>query len=309
MSQVSLEVTPQTLQQLSVCLQATLSNDKQERRKAEDYLQSAETAPNYGLVLLTLLDSPECEMYIRVAAAVNFKNFIKRNWRIIEGETNRINDKDRESIKQLIIRLMLKNPEALQRQLSDAISIIGREDFPEKWENLLPEMIDRIQNGTIQEVSGILQTAHSLFKRFRYSFKSQELWMELKYVLDKFARPLTELFDRQMTNVSAQINDANKLKETFDVLVLICKLFYSLNYQDLPEYFEDNMKQWMTSFHSLLVGSFKVLETEDSDDAGPLEKLRSQICDNIALYAQKYDEEFQVVLNYFFVMAVILSWL
>jgi len=293
MSQVSLEVTPQTLQQLSVCLQATLSNDKQERRKAEDYLQSAETAPNYGLVLLTLLDSPECEMYIRVAAAVNFKNFIKRNWRIIEGETNRINDKDRESIKQLIIRLMLKNPEALQRQLSDAISIIGREDFPEKWENLLPEMIDRIQNGTIQEVSGILQTAHSLFKRFRYSFKSQELWMELKYVLDKFARPLTELFDRQMTNVSAQINDANKLKETFDVLVLICKLFYSLNYQDLPEYFEDNMKQWMTSFHSLLVGSFKVLETEDSDDAGPLEKLRSQICDNIALYAQKYDEEFQ----------------
>ena len=50
---------------------------------AEDYLQSAETAPNYGLVLLTLLDSPECEMYIRVAAAVNFKNFIKRNWRIV----------------------------------------------------------------------------------------------------------------------------------------------------------------------------------------------------------------------------------
>ncbi len=33
---------------------------------------------------------------------------------------------------------------------------------------------------------------------------------------------------------------------------------------------------------------------QDSDEAGPLEKLRSQICDNVALYAQKYDEEFQV---------------
>ena len=41
-------------------------------------------------------------------------------------------------------------------------------------------------------------------------------------------------FQRQMTNVSSQINDANKLKETFDVLVLICKLFYSLNYQVFP---------------------------------------------------------------------------
>ena len=38
---------------------------------------------------------------------------------------------------------------------------------------------------------------------------------------------------------------------------------------------------------------------QDSEDAGPLEKLRSQICDNIALYAQKYDEEFQVIFNCF----------
>ena len=36
MSQVNLEVTPQTLQELSVCLQATLSNEKQERRKGKD---------------------------------------------------------------------------------------------------------------------------------------------------------------------------------------------------------------------------------------------------------------------------------
>ena len=32
---------------------------------------------------------------------------------------------------------MLKSPESIQRQLSDAISIIGREDFPEKWKDLL----------------------------------------------------------------------------------------------------------------------------------------------------------------------------
>lgn len=33
---------------------------------------------------------------------------------------------------------------------------------------------------------------------------------------------------------------------------------------------------------------------KDSNEAGPLESLRSQICDNVAMYAQKYDEEFQV---------------
>jgi len=43
-------------------------------------------------------------------------------------------------------------------------------------------------------INGVLRTAHSLFKRYRFEFKSNELWTEIKLVLDHFARPLTELF-------------------------------------------------------------------------------------------------------------------
>jgi len=73
---------------------------------------------------------------------------------------------------------------------------------------------------------------------------------------------------------------------------MICKLFYCLNYQDLPEFFEDSMERWMKPFLMLIVTEFKALETDDTDEAGPLEKIRSQICDNVTLYAQKYDGEF-----------------
>lgn len=38
---------------------------------------------------------------------------------------------------------------------------------------------------------------------------------------------------------------------------------------------------------------FSVFSCEDEEEAGLLELLKSQICDNAALYAQKYDEEFQ----------------
>lgn len=38
---------------------------------------------------------------------------------------------------------------------------------------------------------------------------------------------------------------------------------------------------------------FCFLLYEDEEEAGLLELLKSQICDNAALYAQKYDEEFQ----------------
>ena len=51
-------------------------------------------------------------------------------------------------------------------QLSDAISIVGREDFPDKWPDLITEMVGKFQSGDFHVINGILRTAHSLFKRF-----------------------------------------------------------------------------------------------------------------------------------------------
>ena len=39
---------------------------------------------------------------------------------------------------------------------------------------------------------------------------------------------------------------------------------------------------------------------QDDEEAGPLELIKSQICDNVAMYAQKYDEEFQVIICFNF---------
>ena len=35
-----------------------------------------------------------------------------------------------------------------------------------------------------------------------------------------------------------------------------------------------------------------VYDCKDEEEAGLLEQLKSQICDNVSMYAQKYDEEF-----------------
>lgn len=36
---------------------------------------------------------------------------------------------------------MLKSPPPVQKQLSTAIAIIGKEDFPLKWPNLINDMV------------------------------------------------------------------------------------------------------------------------------------------------------------------------
>lgn len=94
-------------------------------------------------------------------------------------------------------------------------------------------------------------------------------------------------------------NNEAALKIIYGSLELMCKVFNSLNSQDLPEYFEDNMAIWMQAFHSLLVNDVPCLKTNDDDEPGIMEMLRSQICDNISLYAQKYDEEFAQFMQQF----------
>uniref|UniRef100_A0A8C6PGN0 Exportin-2 n=1 Tax=Nothobranchius furzeri TaxID=105023 RepID=A0A8C6PGN0_NOTFU len=293
-----MELNDANLQTLTEFLRKTLNPDPAVRRPAEKFLETVEGNQNYSLLLLTLLEKSQDDV-IRVCAAVTFKNYIKRNWRIVEDEPNKISEADRTAIKANIVNLMLSSPEQIQKQLSDAISIIGREDFPQKWPDLLTEMVTRFRSGDFHIINGVLRTAHSLFKRYRHEFKSNELWSEIKLVLDTFALPLTELFKATIELCQTHANDVNALKVLFSSLTLISKLFYSLNFQDLPEFFEDNMETWMTNFHGLLTLDNKLLQTDDEEEAGLLELLKSQICDNAALYAQKYDEEFQPYLPRF----------
>ena len=291
----------QTYQTLANHLEQVLSADANLRKQAENFLESVEANPGYSLMLLKIvqdgINTPSAP--VPLAASIIFKNFVKRNWRIVDDEPTKLNEDDRITIKSTIINLMLHSPLQFQKQLSEAISIIGREDFPKKWENLLPEMISKFQSNDFHVINGVLQTAHSLFKRYRHEFRSDELWTEIKHVLDSFAVPLTQLFENTVKLAEEHASNKDALKTLFSSLVLITKIFYSLNYQDLPEFFEDNMATWMKHFHCLLLMDNKLLHTDDDEEIGYVELLKSQICDNVALYAQKYDEEFASVLPQF----------
>lgn len=294
-----MEITPDNLRVMGGYLEQTLSPDIETRRNAEKSLQSVEGNRNYPVLLLKLMEQPDVGAHVRVSAAITFKNYVKRNWRQDEGLADKIHQDDRDAIKQYIVGLMLGSPEQIQKQLSEAISTIGREDFPKKWPALLGEMKSKFGTGDFNIINGVLRTAHSIFKRYRHEFKSQELWEEIKFVLENFAAELTELFKATVGLATKYANDPNALKVIFSSILLICKIFYSLNFQDLPEHFEDNMAVWMEHFLILLQADNKLLQTSDEDEAGLLEQVKSQVCDNVALYAQKYDEEFSSHLQAF----------
>jgi len=294
-----MEINDQNIQAMANYLQQTMSPDREVRKPAEEFLKSVEVQQGYPVLLLTLLSREGVDLAIKVAASITFKNFIKRNWKVDEDTGDRIHASDRDTIKTHVVNLMLSSPQAIQKQLSNSIAIIGQQDFPEKWQNLIPEMVSKFQTGDFHVINGVLQTGFSIFEKYSYEMKSQKLWTEIKFVLDNFAAPFTKLFEETMALADKHANDKAALKVIFGSLVLIAKIFYFLNYQDLPEFFEDNMKTWMSHFHALLQLNNPLLKTDDDDEPGLMEELRSQICDNIGLYAHKYEEEFQPYMQQF----------
>ncbi|KAL4622151.1 hypothetical protein ACB092_06G277300 [Castanea dentata] len=302
-----MEWNPETLQFLSQCFLHTLSPVPEPRRIAESSLSKAAETPNYGLAVLRLVSEPSVDEQIRQAASVNFKNHLRARWAPASPDesTALIPDSEKAEIKALIVRLMLSSTPKIQSQLSEALALIGKHDFPKSWPTLLPELIVELQKASqasdYASINGILGTANSIFKKFRYQYKTNDLLLDLKYCLDNFAAPLLEIFLKTaaLIDSAAAVSTAAVIKPLFESQRLCCRIFYSLNFQELPEFFEDHMKEWMTEFRKYLITNYPVLENSGADGLAIVDELRAAVCENINLYMEKNEEEFQVYLNDF----------
>lgn len=233
---------------------------------------------------------------LRQAAAVHFKNTIKKGWDIHREDGNEgivITESDRITIKSHLVQLMCTVPPLIQALLSESISLIAEKDYPNQWTNLLPELVNQFNSPDVMTVIGVLKTANSIFKRFRYVQRSDELYSIIKYTLEIIQGPLLALFISVGQAVQSFSSDAKELTPRFEILRIIAQIYYSLNYQDLPEFFEDHMSEWMTDFASYLQYQNPMLvDSSEEQNPGPIDNLQVSIIDIISLYASKDEEVF-----------------
>ena len=65
--------------------------------------------------------------------------------------------------------------------------------------------------------------------------------------------------------------------------------------QDIPEFFEDHMADWFDPFFVLLTMELNpAIESDDTDSPTVQERIKTEICNIVGMYANKYDEEFAV---------------
>jgi exportin-2 (importin alpha re-exporter) len=305
-----MEINDQSLNFLHEMLSNILSSDNNTRKSSETYLKSIELQEGYSILILTLIKhlvnsiNPQ-DIAIRQSASILFKNLIKNHWNNDNDNDDNniilINDKDKELIKIHVIELMCVVSNDVQNQLAESITIISKYDFPKKWMNLLPQLIEKLNVNDINITKGVMLTANSIMKRFRYVFRSDELYSEILICLQYFQIPLLQQFQYYTNTLLIQYsNNKTELIIIIETIRLISRIFFSLNWQDIPEFFEDNVSVWMTEFTKYLTYT-NVLLIDDNEDneSGPIEKLQSAIIDNINLYANKYEDIFEPFLSQF----------
>ncbi|KAL2904063.1 Exportin-2 [Bienertia sinuspersici] len=298
--------SPETLQFLSQCFLHSLSPQPEPRRRAEASLVEAAEQPNYGLAVLTLIRTSGIGEEIQQAAAVNFKNYLKARWAPAarRSEPNvplpsPIPDDEKKLIKEHIVSLMLESTPRIQAQLSEALVVIGKHDFPRQWTELLPMLNTRLQQalsegGNYAAINGILGTANSLFKKFRHGYGTNDLRLDLRYCLDSFAVPLLQLFSHTASLIDSGVSSgdaAAKLKPLFESQRLCCRIFYSFNFQELPDIFEDNMDPFMSVFGKYLTATYPALE--QGGELALVDNLRAAISEILTLYVERTEEPFE----------------
>lgn len=268
-------------------------------KNSERQLKLLESQEGFPLTLLHIVASTNLPGSTRLAGALFFKNFIKRKW-VDENGEYLISISDAELVKKEIITLMIQLPNNLQIQVGEAISIIADSDFPHRWSDLLDELISKLSTQDMITNKGVLTVAHSIFKRWRPLFRSDALFLEIKLVLDKFAVPFLNLLQSVDLQIS-QNNDCKvRLEPLFEVLLILIKIYYDLNCQDIPEFFEDNIKIGMNIMHKYLSYENSLLEENDEDDEiSILSKVKSSIEELVQLYTSRYEDVFGPMVNDF----------
>ncbi|KAM7218971.1 CAS/CSE protein, C-terminus domain containing protein [Rhypophila decipiens] len=278
------------IENLANLLNATL--DAQHHRKAENALKEEAHKPKYSLALLQIVSTDAQPLKTRLAAALAFKNFIRHNYVDEEGKY-KLPLEEVQTIKQELVGLMISSPPTIQTQLGDAISIIADSDFWERWDTLTKDLVSRLSNTDFKATNGVLEVAHSIFARWRPLFQSNELNREVLHVVDTFGEPFIHLLTIADQQIEANKADPVALKGWLETMCLLIKIFYDLSCQDLPPVIEAHLQNITLILHKYLTFTTPLFDDEE-DEATPLETLKSDICDALQLFTNKYDDDFGV---------------
>ncbi|KAL4289962.1 hypothetical protein GQ457_14G000330 [Hibiscus cannabinus] len=231
------------LPSLALVLQAALSSNPAERKAAEQSLNQFQYTSQHLVRVLQIIVDNNRDSAVRQFASIHFKNFIAKNWAPLDpNEQQKISNSDKDVVRDNILVYVAQVPPLLRVQLGECLKTIINADHPEHWPRLLDWVKHNLQD---QQVYGALFVLRILARK--YEFKSEEERTPVHHIVEETFPHLLNIFNKLV-----QIDKPSL--EVADLIKLICKIFWSSIYLEIPKQLLDPnvFNAWMMLFLNVL---------------------------------------------------------
>jgi len=154
-------------------------------------------------------------------------------------------EEDRTLIRSHIVDLMLTTEPMVRNQLSAAVAIISRVDFPHHWPELLPSLAKHAGSSDPTIIIGVLESATAVFERFDGAYECDEVNFALKTALDGFVEPFHAIVSTLVAGVGPTLAGGAaslpQLKQVIYGLDLAAQCFHHLCFPVLADQMNDRL--------------------------------------------------------------------
>ena len=291
--------------EISAVFQKTLSQDKSDRENSEQFLSQIKMDINTLNTFFSYILNKSENVDLRSSASIFLKNYISdyfydSSYNAILNKDKIMDENSKNYFKENILQLMLNVESNLLANIIEMVKIVvqGANGYLIIWPKLMDFIGDILNKHDSSKSRHIYNLITKIIKRYHIESKSDSLFREIIYTMDKICKPMTD----DAINIIKYFNTYNNgnddlMLQCLQMMNKIMSIFYSLNYQDFPEFFEDHLTEWITILNDTLLLPNKTGEINNNNINPSLHelilKVKAKTLKNINLYYSNYYEDIE----------------
>ena len=245
---------------------------------------------------------------LRTSACVFLKNYIidyfyDNSDNAIINKDKIMDDECKNHFKNNILNLMLNVESNLLPNIIEMIKFIveNANGYLVIWPKLMNFIGEVLNKHDFAKSRYIYQLISKIIRRYHIESKSAPLFKEIIHTMKFICQPMTDdslkiiqLFNNWNTN-------GQVMYQCLEMMNKIMSIFFSLNYQDFPEFFEDHLEEWVNILNDTLILPNKtaVLDHIDDNLQHLAIKVKAKALKNINLYYSNYFDDIEKYATHF----------
>ena len=289
--------------EISAVFQNTLSQNKSDREKSEQFLSQIKMDINTLTTFFSYILNKNESIPLRISACIFLKNYISdyfydSSYNAILNKNKIMDENSKNYFKENILELMLNAENDLLSNIIEMVKIVvqGANGYLIIWPKLMDFIGNILDKHDSTKSRHIYNLITKIIKRYHIESKSDSLFREIIYTMEKICKPMTEDALNIVKYFNAYNNNNEVLSQCLKMMNKIMSIFYSLNYQDFPEFFEDHLAEWITILNDTLLLPNKTGYINNSINPslyGLILKVKAKTLKNINLYYSNYYEDIE----------------